>query len=179
MERPLIYNLQYFGGRGASSGGTKVYHLYHGSPNANIDSFDVAKAGTNTSTGENLIFFTNSKEFADEFSYERLETDSMFVNRKGQKGMVYEADVTIKSPLNLTRLSNKDKNNLIELSDGELTKSEIDRFSKGNNQLLKSYIDLDRLKDFGYDSIIAKLNKKGDLEYGIVNNKQVKIRKSK
>lgn len=173
----MIYNLQFFGGRGASSGGARTYHLYHGSPNANIDSFDVDKAGTNTSTGEKLIFFTNSREFADEFSYERLETDSRYINRRGRQGAVYEADVTIKKPLNLTNLSSKDKDNIVKMSDGEITKPQIERFSQGNNQLLKAYIDLDRLTDYGYDAIIAKLNRQGDLEYGVVNNKQVKLRK--
>lgn len=175
----LKLNLSLFGGRGASSSGAGTYHLYHGSPNANIDSFDIAKAGTNTSTGEKLIFFTNSQDFADEFSYERIDTGSILFNQRGQKGRVYEADVTIKRPLNLTRLSGKDKDNLIEMSDGELTKAQIDKFSSGNNQLLKSYLDLNRLKEFGYDGLIAKLNQKGDLEYGVINNKQVKIRKKR
>ena len=165
------------GGRGASSGNwAKTYHLYHGSPNANIDSFDIAKAGTNTSTGEKLIFFTDSKEFADDFSYERIDTGSLLFNQKGKKGRVYEVDVEIKNPLNLTRLTKRDKQNLIKMSDGELTKSQIERFSSGNNQLLKSYLDLNRLQSFGYDAIIAKVNRKGDLEYGVVNNKQVKMR---
>ena len=62
------------------------------------------------------------------------------------------------------------------MSDGELTESQIERFSSGNNQLLKSYLDLNRLQSFGYDAIIAKVNKKGALEYGVVNNKQVKMR---
>lgn len=172
-------NLQYFGGRGASSGGAKTYHLYHGSPNANIDSFDISKAGTNTSTGEKLIFFTDSKEFADDFSYQRIDTGSILFNKKGEKGKVYEADVTIKKPLNLTNLSKKDKENVIKMSDGELTTAQIEKFSSGNNQLLKSYLDLDKLQKFGYDAIIAKVNKKGDLEYGVVNNKQVKMRKGK
>ena len=170
-------NLQYFGGRGSSSGGGKTYHLYHGSPNANIDSFDISKAGTNTSTGEKLIFFTNSQQFADDFSYERIDTGSILFNKRGAKGKVYEADVTIKNPLNLTNLSDKDKKNMIKMSDGELTNSQIERLSTGNNQLLKSYLNLDKLQKFGYDAIIAKVNKQGDLEYGVVNNKQVKIRK--
>lgn len=175
----LNLDLQFFGGRGASSGSATTYHLYHGSPNANIDSFDIAKAGTNTSTGEKLIFFTNSQDFADEFSYERIDTGSLLFNQKGQKGRVYEADVTIKNPLNLTNLSEKDKNNMIKMSDGELSMSQIERLSGGNNQLLKSYLDLDKLQRYGYDAIIAKLNQKGDLEYGVVNNKQVKMRNKK
>lgn len=182
----IDYNLQFFGGRGANSPVTswngskaKTYHLYHGSPNANIDSFDIEKAGTNTSTGEKLLFFTNSEKFADDFSYERIDTGSILFNERGKKGKVYEVDVTLKNPLNLTKLSNKDKLNIIKMSDGEIKQDQIDRFSKGNNQLLKSYIDLGRLQKYGYDGIIAKVNRDGDLEYGVVNNKQVKIKRAR
>lgn len=173
----MKFNLQYFGGRGASSGTYKTYALFHGSPNADIKQFDIEKAGTNTSTGEKLLFFTNSRSFADEFSYERKETNSMFLNEKGAKGRVYEVDVSMKKPLDLTNLSNRDIKNLIKLSDGELTEDQAKRFSKGNNQLLKSYIDVNQITKFGYDGIIAKVNKNGDLEYGVVSSKQVKIKR--
>lgn len=166
------------GSRGASSGKvkTKTYALFHGSPNANIQEFDMERAGMNTDSGEHFLFFTDSKAQADEFSYERLSTDTMFLNRKGQKGKVYEVDVTMKNPLDFTALSNKDIDNLIKLSDGELNADMIKRFSKGNNQLLKTYIDLDRIANFGYDGFIAKMNNQGDKEYAVLSNKQVKIK---
>ena len=47
--------------------------LYHGSPNTDIKEFDMKRAGQNTSSGEKLLFFTDSKQMADDFSYERLE----------------------------------------------------------------------------------------------------------
>lgn len=178
------------GGRGVGSNGArassayrpvavkaKTYALFHGSPNSNIDAFDVAKSGTNTSTGEKFLFFTDSQSAADEFSYQRIETDSRFVNQKGAKGRVYEVDVTMKNPLDLTNPTAADVKNLIALSGGDLDADSIARMSKGNNQLLKTYIDLDSITAYGYDGFIAKMNKNGDKEYAVVNNDQVKIKR--
>lgn len=70
-------------GRGTSKAGkvkAKTYALFHGSPSTDIENFDLSKAGTNTSTGEKFLFFTDSKEIADDFSYERLPTNSMLYN---------------------------------------------------------------------------------------------------
>ena len=153
----------------------KTYALFHGSPKNDITSFDLQFAGTNTSTGEKFLFFTDSKDMADEFSYERLATDSKFINLKGQKGRVYEVNVMMSNPLDLTNPSKKDIKNLISLSDGELDESMVSKYSKGNNQLLKTYIDLNKITDYGYDGFIAKMNNKGDKEYAVVNSKQVKI----
>ena len=167
------------GSRGAGSGRVKAktYALFHGSSKTDIEAFDIAHAGTNTSTGEHFLFFTDSREQADEFSYERIATNSMFVDQRGAKGRVYEVDVTMNKPLDLTNPSKADIKNLIKLSDGELDESTIKRLSKGNNQLLKAYIDLDKITQYGYDGFIAKMNKKGDKEYAVVNNDQAKIRK--
>ena len=167
--------------KGNGRGGGKVmktYALFHGSPNANIDQFDIEKAGTNTSTGEKFLFFTDSKEAADEFSYERLDSStSMFMNTKGQKGKVYEVDVTMKKPLDFTNLSDSDIDNVIKMSGGDLDAAEVKKFSSGNNQLLKTYIDLTQITNYGYDGFIAKMNRKGDKEYAVVSNDQAKIRK--
>ena len=169
------------GSYGGTSGGDKVtaktYALFHGSPNADIEEFDIDKAGTNTSTGEKFLFFTDSKQQADDFSYERLETSSMFMDERGKKGRVYEVDVTMQKPLDLTNPSKRDIQNIIKLSDGELSESEVKKFSGGNNQLLKSYIDLDRITEYGYDGFIAKMNRNGDKEYAVVSSKQVKIKR--
>ena len=155
----------------------KTYALFHGSPQSNISEFDIEKAGTNTSTGEKFLFFTDSRQMADDFSYERLETSSMFFNRKGQKGRVYEVEVTMKHPLDMTNPTAKDTENLIKMSNGELDKDMVERLSKGNNQLLKAYIDLDRISDYGYDGFIAKMNNKGDKEYAVISSSQTKIRR--
>lgn len=168
-------------GRGSSkAGGTiKTYALFHGSPNADIEEFDIEKAGQNTSSGEKLLFFTDSKQMADDFSYERIESGSMAYDIKGKKGKVYEVDVTMSKPLDLTNLSSKDKSNLIKMSGGELNSDMVDRFSSGNNQLLKAFINLNSITDYGYDGLIAKMNSKGDKEYGVVSSNQVKIKKKK
>ena len=155
----------------------KTYALFHGSPNKDIKDFDIEKAGTNTSTGEKFLFFTDSKEQAEEFSYERQETNSRFINAKGEKGRVYEVDVTMQKPLDFTNLSNSDIKNLIELSDNELSIDQIKRYSTGNNQLLKAYINLEDISKYGYDGFIAKMNKNGDKEYAVLSNKQTKIKK--
>ena len=166
------------GSRGANSGKkAKTYALFHGSPNTGITEFDMSRAGMNTSSGEKFIFFTDSKAMADEFSYERLETDSMFFNKKGKKGKVYEVDVTMNKPLDMTALTKQDKANLIKLSDGELTEAQIDRYSKGNNQLIKAYINLDDITKYGYDGFIAKMDNSGAKEYAVLSSKQAKIRK--
>lgn len=170
-------------GRGSSKIGGKVqaktYALFHGSPSVDITEFDLGKAGTNTSTGENFLFFTDSREQADDFSYERLP-GSMLFDKRGKKGKVYEVDVTMSNPLDFTNLSDKDVKNILKMDiDGDLTEGMIDRFSKGNNQLFKSYIDINKISQFGYDGFIAKMNSKGDKEYAVLNNDQVKIRKKK
>ena len=158
-----------------------TYALFHGSPSTDIEEFDMERAGTNTRSGEHFIFFTDSKDAADEFSYERQETDSMFFDKRGKKGKVYEVDVSMRKPLDLTNLSNADVKNIMKLdiSGGLLTEDMIKRFSNGNNQLLKQYIDLDKLSKLGYDGFIAKLgmDKSGAKEYAVINSKQAKIKK--
>ena len=168
-------------GRGTSKVGgggamIKTYALFHGSPQTDIDEFDITKAGKNTLSGEHFLFFTDSQDAADEFSYERLPGSLLF-DKRGKKGRVYEVDVSMSNPLDFTNLSKQDVKNILKMSDGELTESMIDRFSKGNNQLLKSYIDLNQISNFGYDGFIAKMNSKGDKEYAILDSKKVKIRK--
>lgn len=155
----------------------KTYALFHGSPNVNIENFDVEKAGSNTSSGEKFLFFTDSKDTADEFSYERLPGSLLF-DKRGNKGKVYEVDVTMSKPLDFTNLSKRDVKNILKMDvDGELSESMINRFSKGNNQLFKSYIDINKISQFGYDGFIAKMNSKGDKEYAVLNSNQVKIKK--
>jgi len=38
---------------------------------------------------------------------------------------------------------------------------------------------LDRIKDYGYDGFIAKMDNKGTKEYAVVSNKQAKIKKKR
>lgn len=157
--------------------------LYHGSPNKDIKEFDMKRAGQNTSSGEKLLFFTDSKQMADDFSYERLEGSSTFFQQRGKKGRVYEVDVEMKNPLDLRKLSDKDIDNILKLdSDGILTKETVKQYANSNHQLLKAGLNLtsDSLKELGYDGLIANTGKAGhnSLEYAVVDSKQAKIRKS-
>jgi hypothetical protein len=166
-------------GGGASFSGT----LLHGSPHKGIKEFDMSRAGHNTSSGEKLLFFTDSKQMADDFSYERKEGSSKFFQQRGKKGRVYEVDVEMKNPLDLRKLSDKDVSNILKLDpDGILTKETVQQYAKSNHQLLKAGLNLtaDSLKELGYDGLIANTGKAGhnSMEYAVVDSKQAKIRKS-
>lgn len=157
--------------------------LYHGSPHKDIKEFDMKRAGENTSSGEKLLFFTDSKQMADDFSYERLEGSSKFFQQRGKKGRVYEVDVEMKNPLDFRKLSDKDIDNILKLDEeGILTKQIVQSYAKINHQLLKAGLTLtsDSLKNLGYDGLIANTGKAGhnSLEYAVVDSKQAKIRKS-
>lgn len=151
--------------------------LYHGSPNANIKSFDIKKAGTNTSTGEKGIFFTNNIKFADDFSYERIPTESIFREKIGAKGKVYEAHLNMEKPLDLTNLSLEDAEKIYEFSEEKIfTAEQILELSKkpGGSQIIKTEIDFSKLNEMGYDGLIARIDDE-TTEYAVLNNKQVKL----
>lgn len=156
--------------------------LYHGSPATDIEEFDMSRAGANTSSGEKLLFFTDSKQLAEDFSYERLEGSTKYFQRRGEKGRVYEVDVEIKNPLDFRNLSDKDIDNILKLDiEGVLTREDVISLS-GNHQLLKTNLDLraESLIKLGYDGLIANTGKAGHyaLEYAVVDSKQATIRKS-
>ena len=164
----------------ASSKGFKGT-LYHGSPATDIEEFDMSLAGSNTTSGEKLLFFTDSKQLAEDFSYERLEGSTKYFQRRGEKGRVYEVDVEIKNPLDFRNLSDKDIDNILKLDiEGVLTREDVISLS-GNHQLLKTNLDLraESLKKLGYDGLIANTGKAGHyaLEYAVVDSSQATIRK--
>ena len=141
----------------------------------------MSRAGANTSSGEKLLFFTDSKQLAEDFSYERLEGSTKYFQRRGEKGRVYEVDVEIKNPLDFRNLSDKDIDNILKLDiEGILTREDVKSLS-GNHQLLKTNLDLraESLKKLGYDGLIANTGKAGHyaLEYAVVDSKQATIRK--
>ena len=155
--------------------------LYHGSPATDIKEFDMDKAGSNTSSGEKLLYFTDSKQLAEDFSYERLEGSTKYFQRRGKKGRVYEVDVEMKNPLDFRNLSDKDIDNILKLDiEGVLTRDDVISLS-GNHQLLKTNLDLraESLKKLGYDGLIANTGKAGhnSLEYAVVSSDQATIRK--
>lgn len=156
--------------------------LYHGSPATDIKEFDMSRAGQNTSSGEKLLFFTDSKQMAEDFSYERLEGSSKYFQRRGKKGRVYEVDVEMKNPLDFRNLSDQDIDNILQLDvDGILTKDMVKLYAQKNHQLLKSGLELtaESLKSLGYDGLIANTGKAGhnSLEYAVVDSKQATIKK--
>lgn len=156
--------------------------LYHGSPATDIEEFDMSRAGSNTTSGEKLLFFTDSKQLAEDFSYERLEGSTKYFQVRGEKGRVYEVDVEIKNPLDFRNLSDKDIDNILKLDiEGVLTREDVIDLSS-NHQLLKTNLDLraESLKKLGYDGLIANTGKAGRyaLEYAVVDSKQAKILKA-
>lgn len=161
-------------GGGASFSGT----LLHGSPNKGIKEFDINRAGSNTGSGEKLLFFTNDKQMADDFSYERLPGSSKFMNVKGKKGEVYRTKVKMKKPLDFRNLSDDDIKAIKELdADGILTDSNIKMMAgMKNHGSLKAALDLrpETLKRLGYDGIIANTDN-GKTEFAVVDSKQTKI----
>lgn len=169
--------------RSAGEGTEKGFKgtLYHGSPATDIEEFNLDLAGSNTSSGERLLFFTDSKQMAEDFSYERLEGSTGVTNARGKKGRVYEVEVEIKNPLDFRNLSDTDIDNILQLDmDGLLTKDMVKQLSS-NHQLLKTSLDLraERLKALGYDGLIANTGKAGhnSTEYAVVSSKQAKITK--
>ena len=156
--------------------------LYHGSPHTDIKEFDLNRAGENTSSGEKLIFFTDSKQMADDFSYERLPGSTTFTQIRGKKGRVYEVDVHMKNPLNLNNLTDKDIDNILKLDEENiLTRQEVKRLAENNHQLLKAGLDLraESLIKLGYDGLIANTGKAGhnSNEYAVVSSSQAKIKR--
>lgn len=151
--------------------------LYHGSPNANIDKFDLAKAGSNTQSGEKAIFFTDDLPTATDYSYERLPTDSMFVNNRGKQGKVYERYLQMNNPLDLSNLSDEQiqglwpyASNLGKMDGQEKFISRLQDFrNAGNDQLIKGQLDLGLLKNSPYDGFSAKMypNQNDVREYGV------------
>lgn len=161
--------------------------FYHGSPNKNITEFDINQAGKNTSSGERALYFTDSPEVADEFSYERLPSDSMFVNNRGAKGRVYPVNLEMNNPLDLDNLTDAQIRELWEYASplGQLDGQE--KFIKNltefrdaahNGQLTKTLLDLDKLKDSQYDGFMARMYPNQDnqaREYAVFDNSKVKM----
>ena len=161
--------------------------LYHGSPNKNITSFDINQAGKNTSSGEHALYFTDSPQVADDFSYERLPSDSMFIENKGAKGRVYPVNLEMNNPLDLDNLTDAQIRELWEYASplGQLDGQEkfirnlTDwRDNAHNAQLTKGYLDLDKLRDSQYDGFMARMYPNQDnqaREYAVFDNSKVKM----
>jgi hypothetical protein len=161
--------------------------FYHGSPNKNITEFDINQAGKNTSSGEHALYFTDSPQVADDFSYERLPGDSMFIENKGAKGRVYPVNLEMNNPLDLDNLTDAQIRELWEYASplGQLDGQEkfirnlTDwRDNAHNAQLTKGYLDLDKLRNSQYDGFMARMYPNQDnqaREYAVFDNSKVKM----
>ena len=152
---------------------------YHGSPETNLTEFDLNKAGKNTMSGEKAIFFTDSAPTAEEFAYERIPTDSIFVNNKGKKGKVYQTNLDIKNTLDLDNLTDAQIAELWDYAsplgrlngkDDFIKQMKYWRDEAKNPQLIKGNLDLEALAKSDYDSFSATMYPNSDntaKEYGI------------
>lgn len=159
------------------NGAPKVF--YHGSPNANIDKFDLSMAGRNTQSGEKAIYFTDDYPTAEDFSYERVPTNSMFVNDRGKQGKVYERYLQMSNPLDLSNITDEQitelwpyASNLGKMDGQEKFISRMQDFrNAGNDQLIKGFLDLNELRNSPYDGFSARMfpNQNEVREYGVFN----------
>ena len=152
---------------------------YHGSPETNLTEFDLSKAGKNTMSGERAIYFTDSAPTAEEFAYERIPTDSIFVNNKGKKGKVYRTNLDIKNTLDLDNLTDAQIAELWDYAsplgqlngrDNFIKQMKYWRDEAKNPQLIKGNLDLGALANSDYDSFSATMYPNSDntaKEYGI------------
>ena len=152
---------------------------YHGSPETNLTEFDLSKAGKNTMSGERAIYFTDSAPTAEEFAYERIPTDSIFVNNKGKKGKVYRTNLDIKNTLDLDNLTDAQIAELWDYAsplgrlngrDDFIKQMKYWRDEAKNPQLIKGNLDLGALAKSDYDSFSATMYPNSDntaKEYGI------------
>lgn len=162
----------------------RLLEVYHGTPNPGFTIFDTNKAGQNTSSGEYGLYFTDSKQFADDFSYERLETDSMFYDKKGKKGDVYPVYLNATNVLDFANLTEQQISDLYNYASnlGKIDGKEkfVENMLKwqqiGNHQLMKGNLDLKAIaNNSDYDGIKAKLNVQGnENEYIVFNSNQIK-----
>ena len=162
----------------------RLLEVYHGTPNVGFTVFDTNKSSSNTQSGEYGIFFTDSKDFADDFSYERIPTDSMFFDQKGKKGNIYTAYLNAKNVLDFANLNEQEINELYNYASeiGKIDGKEkfVENMKKwqqiGNHQLMKGNLNLKEIADnSNYDGIKAKLNVQGnENEYIVFNSNQVK-----
>lgn len=160
--------------------------FYHGSPNKNITEFDINQAGKNTRSGERALYFTDSPEVADEFSYERIPTDDLFVENRGAKGRVYPVNLEMNNPLDLDNLTDAQIDELWPYASYMGSWQGKDVFTRdlknwrdvNNAQLIKGYLDMDKLAGSPYDGFMARMYPNQDnqaREYAVFDNSKVKM----
>lgn len=168
---------------------SKPKTYYHGSPETDITEFDINRAGKNTRSGEKAIYFTDTPEAAEEFAYERIPTDSNFIDKAGKRGGVYEANLDMRNTLDLDNLTDAQIKELWPYASYMGSWQGEDVFARDikkwrdvkNPQLIKGYLDLEKLANSPYDSFSATMypntgNKAK--EYAIFDASKAKITKS-
>lgn len=158
--------------------------FYHGSPSMDITDFDINMAGKNTRSGERAIWFTDDYPTAEEFSYERIPGDTLFADKRGAKGKVYERKLGLENPLDLSNLSDKQIEELYKYADSRMAFDGKDNFIRrmkefrdaGNDQLIKSQLDMKKLSNSEYDGIVAKMypGESEVREIGVFDTKKIK-----
>lgn len=159
--------------------------VYRGEDTIGKNTYESKKGGGNKEINEYGIYFTDSKEFADQFAFERIHTDDLFFDKKGKAGETKETYINITNPLDLGKISEKQIRELYpyessmakQLFDEEKFVNDMLKFQKiGNHQLMKSYLDMKDIADnTNYDGLIAKVDVQGDaLEYAVFNSNQIK-----
>ena len=155
--------------------------LYHGSLNPNIVEFSPEFAGQATGVPERIMYFTNDFKTADEFSNERIPTQSMFFDQKsGRKGEVYQVYIDMKNPFDFRNLTQKEIDLLTDLVSQQFGivdsagRQWIESI-KENHQIGKTVLDNEILEQNGYDGIIAEMYLgTGIFEYGVLSPEQIK-----
>ena len=159
--------------------------VYRGEPTKGKTEYIAKKGGGNKENNEYGIYFTNSKDFAKDFAFERIQDpNDIFFVKKGKEGELKESYLNITNPLNLGTISREEISNLYDYASdmGKLDGKEafinnmLNWQRIGNHQLMKMNLDMKKIADNTiYDGLIAKLNVQGDeIEYAVFNSNQIK-----
>lgn len=159
--------------------------VYRGEPTKGKTEYIAKKGGGNKENNEYGIYFTNSKDFAKDFAFERIQDpNDIFFEKKGKEGELKESYLNITNPLNLGTISREEISNLYDYAsdigklDGKETfiNNMLNWQRIGNHQLMKMNLDMKKIADNTiYDGLIAKLNVQGDeIEYAVFNSNQIK-----
>lgn len=159
--------------------------VYRGEPTKGKTEYIAKKGGGNKENNEYGIYFTNSKDFAKDFAFERIQDpNDIFFVKKGKEGELKESYLNITNPLNLGTISREEISNLYDYAsdigklDGKETfiNNMLNWQRIGNHQLMKMNLDMKKIADNTiYDGLIAKLNVQGDeIEYAVFNSNQIK-----
>ena len=163
-----------------------LLEVYRGEPTIGKTTYESRKGGGNKEINEYGIYFTNSKDFAKDFAFERIQDpNDIFFVKKGKEGEVKSAYLNITNPLDLGTITEEEIRNLYpyessmakQLYDEDKFVSDMLHFQEiGNHQLMKSYLDMKAIADnTDYDGLVAKLNVQGnEIEYAVFNSNQIK-----